>query len=78
MRPHYEALTTEGCSPVFAPQSKNEKCIEIDAKDDAEWQLIKEKIGWHKDSSRELQHANHLSSNNVRKSTLGFPPNRNL
>ena len=36
MTPHYEALTTEGCSSVSAPQSKIEKCVEIDAKDDAE------------------------------------------
>ena len=35
MTPHYEAPTTEGCSSVSAPQSKIEKCIEIDAKDDA-------------------------------------------
>ena len=35
MRPHYEAPTTEDCSSVSAPQSKIEKCIEIDAKDDA-------------------------------------------
>ena len=34
MTPHYEALTTEGCSSVSAPQSKIEKCVRIDAKDD--------------------------------------------
>ena len=36
MAPHYEAPTTEGCSSVFAPQSKIENCVEIDAKDDVE------------------------------------------
>ena len=35
MTPHYEAPTTEGCSSVSAHQSKIEKCIEMDAKDDA-------------------------------------------
>ena len=35
MTPHYEALTTEGCSSVSKPQSKIEKCVEMDAKDDA-------------------------------------------
>ena len=35
MRPHYEALTTEGCSSISAPQSKIEKCVKIDARDDA-------------------------------------------
>ena len=32
---HYEAPATEGCSSVSVPQSKIEKCVEIDAKDDA-------------------------------------------
>ena len=36
MTPHYEALTVEGCSFVFAPQSKIEKYVEVDVKDDAE------------------------------------------
>ena len=35
MTPHYEALTTEGCSSVSKPQSKIEKCVRMDAKDDA-------------------------------------------
>ena len=35
MTPHYEAPTTEGCSFVSMPQSKIEKCVEMDAKDDA-------------------------------------------
>ena len=36
MTPHYETPTTKGCSSVSAPpQSKIEKCVEIDAKDDA-------------------------------------------
>ena len=35
MTPHYEALTTEGCSSVSKTQSKIEKCVEMDAKDDA-------------------------------------------
>ena len=35
MTSHYEAPTTEGCSSVSAPQSKIEKCVKIDAKDDA-------------------------------------------
>ena len=34
MTSHNEAPTTEGCSSISAPQSKIEKCIEIDAKDD--------------------------------------------
>ena len=34
MTPHYEALTT-GSSFVSEPQSKIEKCVEMDAKDDA-------------------------------------------
>ena len=34
MTSHYEAPTTEGCSSVFKPQSKIEKCVKIDAKDD--------------------------------------------
>ena len=83
MTPHYEAPIIEGCSSVSEPQSKMEKCVEIDAKDDVGNSLMrvatnKEKRRWHEDSSRELQHANHLSSNIVLKSTLGFPPNRNL
>ena len=28
---HYEAPTTEGCLYVYVPQSKIEKCVEIDA-----------------------------------------------
>ena len=35
MTSYYEALTTEGCSYVSAPQSKIEKCVEIDVQDDA-------------------------------------------
>ena len=27
MTPHYEAPTSEGCSSIFTPQSKIEKCI---------------------------------------------------
>ena len=36
MTPHYEAPTSEGCSFVSTPRSKIEKCVEVDAKDDAE------------------------------------------
>ena len=35
MTPRYEALTTEGCSSVSKPQSNIEKCVKMDAKDDA-------------------------------------------
>ena len=34
MTPHYEAPTIEGCLSVSTPQSKIEKCVEINAKDD--------------------------------------------
>ena len=35
MTPNYEAPTSEGCSSISTPQSKIEKCVEVDAKDDA-------------------------------------------
>ena len=35
MTPHYEAPTSKGCSSISTPKSKIEKCIEVDAKDDA-------------------------------------------
>ena len=42
MTPHYEAPTTEGCSSVSAPsESKIEKCVDIDAKDDAGNSLVR-------------------------------------
>ena len=35
MTPHYKAPISEGCLSVSMPQAKIEKCVEVDAKDDA-------------------------------------------
>ena len=35
MTPHYEAPTSVGCSSISTPQSKIEKWVKVDAKDDA-------------------------------------------
>ena len=83
MTPHYEAPATEGCSSVSMPQSKIEKCFEVDVKDDARISSVKvatkkREKRWHEDSSRELQLANHLLSNNVRKSAPRFSPKQKL